>query len=48
MKTIELKNVTKIYKNKVTAMDNVSLKLSESEFIAVMGQMVKHYEILIY
>ena len=38
MKTIELKNVSKIYNNKVTAMDNVSLKLSEGEFIAVMGQ----------
>lgn len=38
MKTIELKNVTKIYNNRVTAMDNVSLKLSEGELIAVMGQ----------
>ena len=38
MNTIELKNVSKIYNNKVTAMDNVSLKLSEGEFIAVMGQ----------
>lgn len=38
MNTIELKNVSKIYNNKVTAMDNVSLKLREGEFIAVMGQ----------
>lgn len=38
MNTIELKNVSKIYNNKVTAMDNISLKLSEGEFIAVMGQ----------
>lgn len=38
MNTIELKNVSKIYNNKVTAMDNVSFKLSEGEFIAVMGQ----------
>lgn len=38
MNTIELINVSKIYNNKVTAMDNVSLKLSEGEFIAVMGQ----------
>lgn len=38
MNTIELKNVSKIYNNKVTAMDNVSLKLSEGVFIAVMGQ----------
>ncbi|WP_293972326.1 ABC transporter ATP-binding protein [uncultured Ruminococcus sp.] len=38
MNTIELKNVSKIYNNKVTAMDNVSLKLTEGEFIAVMGQ----------
>ncbi len=38
MNTIELINVSKIYNNKVTALDNVSLKLSEGEFIAVMGQ----------
>ncbi|MGN1432988.1 MAG: ABC transporter ATP-binding protein [Ruminococcus sp.] len=38
MNTIELKNVSKIYNSKVTAMDNVSLKLCEGEFIAVMGQ----------
>ncbi|MGN0502756.1 MAG: ABC transporter ATP-binding protein [Ruminococcus sp.] len=38
MNTIELKNVSKIYNNKVTAMDKVSLKLCEGEFIAVMGQ----------
>lgn len=38
MNTIELKNVSKIYNNKVTAMDKVSLKLTEGEFIAIMGQ----------
>lgn len=38
MKSIELKNVSKVYNKNVTAMDNVSLKVSEGEFIAVMGQ----------
>lgn len=38
MKSIELKNVSKIYNNKVTAVDNVSFTLSEGEFVAVMGQ----------
>ena len=38
MKSIELKNVSKIYNNKVTAVDNVSFALSEGEFVAVMGQ----------
>ncbi len=38
MKTIELKNITKVYNNKVTALDNVSLTLCEGEFVAVMGQ----------
>ena len=38
MKLIELKNVSKIYNNKVTAVDNVSFTLSEGEFVAVMGQ----------
>ena len=38
MKSIELKNVSKIYNNKVTAVDNVSFTLSEGEFSAVMGQ----------
>lgn len=31
MKSIELKNVSKIYNNKVTAVDNVSFTLSEGE-----------------
>lgn len=38
MKSIELKNVSKVYPNGVKAMDNVSLKVTEGEFIAVMGQ----------
>lgn len=38
MKTIELKNVSKIYKNGVKALDNVSLTVKQGEFIAVMGQ----------
>ena len=41
MKTIELKNVSKIYKNGVKALDNVSLTVKQGEFIAVMGQV--HY-----
>lgn len=38
MKTLELKNVSKVYPNGVRAMDDVSLVVSEGEFIAVMGQ----------
>ncbi len=38
MKTIELKNVSKVYPNGVKAMDNVSLTVTEGEFVAVMGQ----------
>ncbi len=38
MKSIELKNVSKVYPNGVKAMDNVSLTVTEGEFIAVMGQ----------
>lgn len=38
MKTIELKNVSKIYPNGVKAMDNVSLTVTQGEFVAVMGQ----------
>lgn len=38
MKTIELKNVSKIYNNSVTALDNVSLTVNQGEFIVVMGQ----------
>ena len=38
MKTIEIKNVSKVYPNGVKAMDHVSLTVTEGEFIAVMGQ----------
>ena len=38
MKTIELKNVSKIYPNGVKAMDDVSLVVAEGKFVAVMGQ----------
>lgn len=38
MKTIELKNVSKIYNKNVTALNNVSLCVGEGEFVAVMGQ----------
>ncbi len=38
MNIIELKNVTKIYNNGVTAVNNVSITVSQGEFIAVMGQ----------
>lgn len=38
MNTIELKNVSKVYNNRVTALDNVSMKVVEGEFVAIMGQ----------
>lgn len=38
MNTIELRNVSKVYPNGVKAMDGVNLKVTEGEFIAVMGQ----------
>lgn len=38
MKTIQLINVTKTYKNGVTALHDVSLTLKEGDFISVMGQ----------
>ncbi len=38
MKTIQLKDVCKIYPNGVKAMDNVSLTVTQGEFVAVMGQ----------
>lgn len=38
MQTLELKNVTKIYNNKVKALDNVSFSIKQGEFIAIMGQ----------
>ncbi len=37
-KAIELKNITKIYNHRVTALDNVSLTVNSGEFIVVMGQ----------
>lgn len=38
MKSIELKNVSKIYKNNVCALDHASLTVNQGEFIVVMGQ----------
>lgn len=38
MKSIELKNVSKIYSNGVQALSNISLKISQGEFVVVMGQ----------
>lgn len=38
MKTIQLKNVSKIYNQKVTALNDVSITVKQGEFIAVMGQ----------
>lgn len=38
MNMIELKDICKVYNNRVKALDNVSLKLCEGEFVAVMGQ----------
>ncbi len=38
MKSIELKNVSKVYSNGVRALDDVSFVLHQGEFIAVMGQ----------
>lgn len=38
MNTIELRDVCKTYNNHVKALDNISLKLTEGEFVAVMGQ----------
>lgn len=37
MKSISVKNLTKIYNNKVTALNNVNLDITEGEFIVVMG-----------
>jgi len=37
MKSLSVKNVTKIYNNKVTALKNVSISINEGEFIVVMG-----------
>ena len=38
MKSIELRNVSKIYSNGVKALDNVSLKISQGELVVIMGQ----------
>lgn len=38
MKTIQLKNVSKIYNKSVCALNNVSITVKQGEFIAVMGQ----------
>lgn len=38
MNTIELKGVSKIYNNGVKALDNVSFKMNQGEFITIMGQ----------
>ena len=38
MNIIQLINVTKTYKNGVTALHDVSLTLKEGDFISVMGQ----------
>lgn len=37
MKLIELKNVNKVYKNGVTALADVSLKIDKGEFVFVIG-----------
>lgn len=38
MNTIQLKHVSKVYNNKVCALNNVSLTVNQGEFIVVMGQ----------
>lgn len=38
MKTIELKNVSKLYNKDVCALNNVSFAVNQGEFVAVMGQ----------
>ncbi|MBN2413090.1 sn-glycerol-3-phosphate ABC transporter ATP-binding protein UgpC [candidate division KSB1 bacterium] len=37
MASVEIKNVTKIFDKKVTAIDNVSLKIDDKEFIVLVG-----------
>ena len=37
MKSLSVKNLTKIYNNKVTALNNVNIDITEGEFIVVMG-----------
>jgi len=34
---VEFKNVTKVYPNGVKALDNVTLKINEGEFVAIIG-----------
>ena len=38
MKTIELKNASKIYNNSVKALNNVSLTVNQGEFVVIRGQ----------
>lgn len=38
MKTIQLKNVSKIYNNKVKAFNNVTLTINQGKFILIRGQ----------
>lgn len=37
MKSLSVKNLTKVYDNRVTALNNVSIDINEGEFIVVMG-----------
>lgn len=37
MKSISVRNLTKVYDNRVTALNNVTLSIDEGSFIAVMG-----------
>ena len=37
MAEIELNNLTKIYPNNITAVQNISLKINEGEFIVFLG-----------
>ena len=34
---IEIKNITKIYSNKVKALDNIDLNIKQGEFFALLG-----------
>jgi len=37
MATVELKNVSKIYSENVKAVDNISLKIEDKEFLVLVG-----------
>jgi multiple sugar transport system ATP-binding protein len=37
MASVELRNVTKVFDNKVTAVDNASLKIEDQEFVVLVG-----------